>query len=341
MKWLITGGTGFIGCNAAARLIQSGNQVIIFDNLSRKGAESNLEWLRRQGRLEFSRGDVRHYSDLEHVFRLHPDIDVVLHLAGQVAVTTSIIDPLNDFQANAFGTFNMCETVRKFVPGAILLYASTNKVYGPMADTKVIEQETRYMYLDLPNGVSEDCPLDFYSPYGCSKGTGDQYVRDYARIYGLRSVSFRQSCIYGRRQYGIEDQGWVAWFTIAAMLERPVTICGDGKQVRDILFVDDLIECYLKAVERIDRVSGQVYNIGGGPRNTISLLELIQFLDGRSRKKMQYSFADWRKGDQRVFFCDISKANRDFGWKPNVTKDVGLAQLVDWVSKNRASVSLL
>jgi CDP-paratose 2-epimerase len=341
MKWLITGGAGFIGCNAAARLIKSGNQVIIFDNLSRKGSESNLEWLRGQGRLEFSRGDVRHYSDLEHVFLRHPDIDVVLHLGGQTAVTTSIIDPLNDFQANAIGTFNVCETVRKFAPGAILLYASTNKVYGPMIDTKVIEQETRYMYLDLPNGVSEDCPLDFYSPYGCSKGTGDQYVRDYARIYGLRSVSFRQSCIYGRRQYGIEDQGWVAWFTIAATLERPVTICGDGKQVRDILFVDDLIECYLKAVERIDRVSGQVYNIGGGPRNTISLLELIQFLDGLSRKKMQYSFADWRNGDQRVFFCDISKANRDFGWKPNVTKDVGLAQLVDWVSKNRAAVSLL
>ena len=336
MKWFITGGAGFIGCNTAKRLLEDGHKVIIFDNLSRKGASLNLKWLEEQGHFEFIWGDVRNFSQLRQAFRENKDIDVVLHLAAQVAVTTSVKNPREDFEINAFGTFNVCEAVRQFKPDAILLNASTNKVYGVMKDLKIVQHDKRYKYQNIPYGISEEHPIDFHSPYGCSKGAGDQYVVDYARIYRMRTVNFRQSCIYGPRQFGVEDQGWVAWFIICAVLDKIITIYGDGKQVRDLLFVDDLTNCYLKAVELIDNISGQTYNLGGGLENSLSVLELIKLLEEFLSRKINYTFADWRPGDQRVFICDIKKAKQDLGWEPNVSVKEGVHKLLTWVLDNKS-----
>lgn len=336
MRWLITGGAGFIGCNTAARLIADGHEVVIFDNLSRPGADLNLQWLRSHGRYAFVHGDVRDPAALADAFQANQQLDVVLHLAAQVAVTTSVLDPRTDFEINALGTFNVCEAVRKLAPETILLNASTNKVYGAMTTVPVTERKGQYEYLDLPQGVSEEQPVDFHSPYGCSKGSGEQYVKDYAAIYGLRTLSFRQSCIYGSRQFGIEDQGWVAWFAIAAVVKRPITIYGDGKQVRDILFVDDLIESYLKAVERIATITGRVYNIGGGPQNVASLREVLDHLEELVGSKIPRSLAAWRPGDQRVFVSDITRARKDLGWEPKVAKYEGIRRLVRWVTENRS-----
>ncbi|HYB74252.1 MAG TPA: NAD-dependent epimerase/dehydratase family protein [Candidatus Sulfotelmatobacter sp.] len=333
MRWLITGGAGFIGCNAARRLAAEGHDVVVLDNLSRKGATENLAWLRRHGPVTSVFADVKDFRHLKRILGLR--FDVVLHLAAQVAVTTSVLDPRADFEANALGTFNVCEAVRLCCPEAILLNASTNKVYGGMEDVRVVEAEGRYRYADYPQGISEARCLDFHSPYGCSKGAGDQYVRDYARIYGLRTVTFRQSCIYGTRQFGVEDQGWVAWFTIAAALGLPLTIYGDGKQVRDVLYVDDLIDCYLRAVERIDRVSGRAYNIGGGPSHTLSLLELLRHLERLSGRPIPRQFADWRPGDQPVFVCDLTRAEAELGWSPKTSVEEGVARLWAWVIANR------
>jgi CDP-paratose 2-epimerase len=336
MRWLITGGAGFIGCNVAAHLVQEGIEVVVLDNLSRAGARANLEWLRTQGPVTFLEADVRDFDALTRAFRSQRRLDVVLHLAAQVAVTTSVANPREDFEVNALGTFNLCEAVRHFAPEAALLNAATNKVYGEMAHLGVVERDGRYEYVDRPYGVGEDEPVDFHSPYGCSKGSGEQYVRDYARIYGLRTVSFRQSCIYGPRQFGVEDQGWVAWFTIAALLDRPITIYGDGRQVRDVLFVDDLVDCYLTAAAQVDAIRGRVYNVGGGPDNTLSLLELLALLEASLGKPIPRSYADWRPGDQRVFVCDIRRIEADLGWKPRVAKDVGVRRLIEWVRDNRA-----
>jgi len=334
MKWLITGGAGFIGSNVARRLIQQRHSVVVFDNLSRPGAAKNLEWLRGAGNFQLVTGDVRDFSQVAETFKT-AEPDVVLHLAAQVAVTTSVADPRHDFEVNAAGTFNVCEAVRQFVPSAILLNASTNKVYGAMTDLRIELRNGRYEYRDFPNGMSEAQPLDFHSPYGCSKGSADQYVKDYAAIYGLRTVTFRQSCIYGHRQFGVEDQGWVAWFTIAAVFGRPITIYGDGRQVRDILFVEDLVDCYLRSVQHIDNISGHAYNIGGGPRNSASLLEILEFLERALGKKLSWATADWRPGDQRVFVSDITKAKTELGWEPTVSKEEGTARLVTWVLENR------
>ena len=336
MKVLNTGGAGFIGCNAVKRLVDFGDEVVVFDNLSRRGADINLNWLREQGKFEFVKGDVRDFNKLKEVFKMHKNIDVVLHLAAQVAVTTSVSNPREDFEINALGAFNVCEAVRQFNPDAILLYASTNKVYGEMEGVQVIEHNGRYEYADLPKGVSENRPLDFHSPYGCSKGSADQYIIDYSRIYGLRTVSFRQSCIYGYHQFGIEDQGWVAWFIICAVLGKSITIYGDGKQIRDILFIDDLIDCYINAMKRIDIAKGKAYNIGGGPENTISLLELIKLLEEISKEKITYKFSEWRPGDQKVFVCNIEKAKRDLGWVPKTRKEKGIELLYKWVRENRS-----
>ncbi len=334
MKWLITGGAGFIGCNSAKRLIEIGHQVVVFDNLSRRGTDINLKWLREQGNFDFVQGDVKNFEHLKSVFVKHKDIDVVLHLAAQVAVTTSVVNPRDDFEINALGTFNICEAVRQFRLDAILLYASTNKVYGAMQGVEIIEKNGRYEYASLSMGISEQHRLDFHSPYGCSKGSADQYVLDYSRIYGLKTVSFRQSCIYGYHQFGIEDQGWVAWFIICAVLGNDISIYGDGKQIRDILFVDDLIDCYLEAVNNISVVSGNAYNIGGGPQSTMSLLELVSLLQKLIGKKINYKVFDWRPGDQKVFVSNNQKAKRDFGWVPKVAKEDGVKLLYEWVKKN-------
>src|SRR6266542_6170756 len=324
---LITGGAGFIGCNAAQRFLSAGWQVTVWDNLSRRGGKQNLEWLRQFGEFDFSRVDLRNEKQVANGFGQH-HFDMFLHAAGQVAVTSSVTNPREDLECNVLGTFNLLEAVRLQDPEAFFIFASTNKVYGGLEDVRVIERNGRYEYAVLPMGISEAHPLDFHSPYGCSKGAADQYVRDYSRIYGLATVSFRQSCVYGYRQFGIEDQGWVAWFVIAHALNRPVTIYGDGKQTRDVLFIDDLIDAYLLAYERRDRTAGQIYNIGGGPENQLSLNELMEMLKQATGHEGQHSFADWRPGDQKVFVADIRKAKTDLGWEPVHTCRQGVEKLI-------------
>jgi CDP-paratose 2-epimerase len=332
MKIFITGGAGFIGCNLADYHLQHGDEVIVFDNLSRHGTDGNLAWLRERsaGRLTFVRGDIRDYDALRAA--LPDDVDRVYHMAGQVAVTTSVANPRDDFEINAIGTFNVLEAVRTKAPRALLFYASTNKVYGGMEDVVIAEDATRYRYRDFPAGIAEDRPLDFHSPYGCSKGAGDQYVRDYARIYGLRSVVFRQSCIYGWRQFGVEDQGWVAHFCIAARLGRPIAIYGNGKQVRDVLWIEDLIAAYNAAADRIDVAAGQIYNIGGGAAITMSIwAEFGPMLERLAGHPIQVVYGDWRPGDQPVYVSDIRKAERELGWKPQVSLAAGVDRLWQWI----------
>jgi CDP-paratose 2-epimerase len=335
MKIIITGGAGFIGSNAASRYLQRGDRVIVVDNLSRKGSRENWEWLRPQGALEFLALDIREAGELARVFRTHRDARRVLHLAAQVAVTTSVTAPREDFEVNALGTFNVLEGMRQADMTASLLYSSTNKVYGEMNDIGAVKKNGRYGYQSLRFGVPENRNLDFHSPYGCSKGAADQYVIDYHRIYGLRTIVFRQSCIYGYRQFGVEDQGWVAWFMIASQWGRPITIYGDGKQARDILFIDDLLDAYDAAFAAGDPVVGRAYNIGGGPNNVRSLLELVAFIEGRQNRKLSYDFADWRPGDQKVFVSDIRRAQAELGWAPKTSCPLGLDLLYDWVSENK------
>jgi CDP-paratose 2-epimerase len=336
MKWIITGGAGFIGCHAAARFHAAGHHVVVVDNLGRRGARANLNWLREQGIADFIRSDIRDARAMNELFARHADADAVLHLASQVAVTTSVLDPRDDFETNALGTFNVLEAVRTVAQGRpAVLYSSTNKVYGNLEHVRVVERDGRYAYEDRPFGVDEHEPIDCHSPYGCSKGTGDQYVRDYARIYGLRTVVFRQSCIFGTRQMGIEDQGWIAWFCAAATLGRPFTIYGDGKQIRDTLWVGDLIDAYERALDRIDTVRGEVFNLGGGPANTLSLRELVARLEQAIGRRLEPPYADWRPGDQRVFVADIRKAEQVLDWKPQVATTEGVDRLLTWVRENR------
>jgi CDP-paratose 2-epimerase len=310
---LITGGAGFIGVNAARHFHERSWAVTILDNLSRRGASKNLEWLRRQQQTRFEQADIRDSGAMERIVdELRPS--AVLHLAAQVAVTTSVTNPREDFETNALGTFNVLEAIRSKSPESFFINASTNKVYGKMDDIGVVERNGRYEYSDLPNGVDEDRSLDFHSPYGCSKGAADQYAIDYARIYGIRSVTFRQSCIYGTRQFGIEDQGWVAWFT--AVLGKPITIYGNGKQTRDLLNVQDLARAYEAAFERREVVTGQAFNIGGGPTNILSLLELIRYLEEDLNVRAPLQWSDWRPGDQPVFVSNLEKAKRLLEWEP-------------------------
>ena len=335
MSIFITGGAGFIGCNLADHHLRRGDHVIVFDNLSRRGTEINLDWLRAQHgeRLTFIQGDIRAPAAL--LAALPADAERVYHMAGQVAVTTSVVNPREDFEINALGTFNVLEAVRAKAPRAITFYASTNKVFGGMERIAVVEAAGRYRYRDLPLGISENEPLDFHSPYGCSKGAGDQYVRDYARIYGLRTVVFRQSCIYGPRQFGVEDQGWVAHLCIAARLGRPITIYGNGKQVRDVLWIDDLVAAYDAAAAHIDVATGQIYNIGGGPANTMSIwVEFRAVLEKLARHPIPASYGDWRPGDQPVYISDIRKAQREFGWQPQVSMPAGVERLWQWIDAN-------
>ena len=336
---LITGGAGFIGVNVAARELAAGKSVTILDNFSRRGSELNAEWLRSRyptPRLRIVTGDI-------HVDRalLQTEVnraDIVFHFAAQVAVTFSVTDPRHDFEVNALGTFNVLDAARRSRTPPIVLFSSTNKVYGKMADVSVVRQGDRYAYRDLPQGVNESQPLEFLSPYGCSKGTGDQYMLDFDRIYGVPTVVFRQSCIYGEHQFGIEDQGWVAWFTICALQHDPVTIFGDGRQVRDVLFMDDLSDAYELAVEHIDQTHGKAYNIGGGAENTLSLLELVGILRERFDLRLDPAFSDWRPGDQLVYVSDIRRARADFGWTPRVRPSDGVARMLGWLQENRVQL---
>jgi CDP-paratose 2-epimerase len=339
MHILVTGGAGFIGCNLSDRLLQRGHTVTVYDNLSRPRTPYNLEWLQARagaapGTLHFIQADIR---DAVAVAAAAADVAAVFHLAGQVAVTTSVHDPRSDFEINALGTLNVLEAARQSPTRPAVFYASTNKVYGGMEDLAIVEEPTRYCYRDLPGGVPETRALDFHSPYGCSKGAGDQYVRDYQRIYGLPTVVFRQSAIYGPRQFGVEDQGWAAHFVIAAQTGRPITIYGNGKQVRDMLFIDDLIDLYEAALANIETVAGRIYNVGGGPEHAISIWRefapLISRLAGRPVEPAGYG--DWRPGDQPVCILDISRARHELGWQPQVDVEEGITRLWNWVAEHR------
>jgi CDP-paratose 2-epimerase len=335
VKIIITGGAGFIGCNAASRYLERNHEVVVIDNLSRAGGERNLDWLKPQGRLTFLNADIRNAGQIMQIFRTHQDANLVFHLAGQVAVTNSVSDPRLDFEANVLGTFNVLEAARLADLQAPIFFSSSNKVYGGLEGAGILERNGRHACPELSTGVSERQNLDFHSPYGCSKGAADQYVRDYHRIYGLQTVVFRQSCIYGYRQFGLEDQGWVAWFMIATLQGRPVTLYGDGKQVRDVLFIDDLLDAFDAAAANIDKTRGEVYNIGGGPQNLMSLRELLDYLGEKQNRPVAYKQAGWRPGDQKVYVSDIRKAKEEFGWAPKICVKQGLDLLYDWVATNK------
>ena len=315
-------------------MLAEGKAVRILDNFERNGVERNKIWLEEifGERIDYVRGDVR---DANSVSKAMQGVAHVYHLAAQVAVTTSVLDPLSDFYTNALGTLNVLEAARQSKHPPAILLASTNKVYGGMEDVAISESDGRYIYRDLCQGVDENRSLDFHSPYGCSKGAADQYVIDYSRIYGLRTVVFRMSCIYGTRQFGSEDQGWIAHFVISAILGRPLTIYGDGKQIRDVLFVEDLVDAYQSAMAKSDDLKGQVFNIGGGPDNILSLRDLIGELESRLGHSLNTDFDDWRPGDQRVYVSDIRKAKNVLDWNPKVSVSQGVGRLFDWVANNR------
>jgi CDP-paratose 2-epimerase len=334
VKVLITGGAGFIGSNLVKRFLDNGIDVRVLDDLSRKGTPSNLEWLQSlDGNMEFIHGDIRDFDTVKSAMQ---GIDAVYHLAAQVAVTTSVVEPRHDFEVNLLGSFNIMEAARQRPIPPLVLFTSTNKVYGKMDPIPVIERNGRWEYADMITGNAETTPLDFYSPYGCSKGGADQYILDYSRIYGIPSIVFRMSCIYGPRQMGCEDQGWVAFFLIQAARSKSITIFGDGKQIRDVLYVEDLIDAMMLATEKKAVTSGRMYNIGGGPERTLSLLEFIDFIQNKLGLPLPYRFDEWRPGDQKVYVSDIRKAQAEFGWTPRFAPETGITKLYNWIESNRS-----
>jgi CDP-paratose 2-epimerase len=335
MRSLVTGGIGFIGTNLADRLLRDGHEVVLFDNIGRAGVQENLDWLKREHgeRVQFIKGDVRDFGAVEKAAQ---GAGAVFHLAAQVAVTTSITNPQEDFSINAQGTLNVLEAARRQKPMPIFLYTSTNKVYGGLEHYRVVERPTRYEFENLPYGVPETCPLDFHSPYGCSKGAADQYVHDYHRIYGLPSIVFRMSCIYGPHQFGTEDQGWVAHFALTGLRGGRLTIYGDGKQVRDLLYVGDLVDLMSRACEQIKKTAGQVYNVGGGAAHTISVwAELQGPLKAALGKLPPVEYDEFRPGDQRIYVSDIRKVEQQLGWSPRVGIAEGLRRMVESWGKDR------
>ena len=336
MKALITGGCGFLGSNLAVAMLARGDEVVVFDSLYRIGASANLEWLASRPGLRFVHGDVRNANDVERVIaEVQPD--AVAHLAGQVAMTTSLSNPRMDFEVNALGTLNVLEALRRHAPEAALVYSSTNKVYGDLETLATVERSLRWELEDFPAGLPESIAFDPHSPYGCSKGAADVYIRDYARLFGIRAVVFRHSSIYGGRQFSTFDQGWLGWFCEQAMRQAadpslaPFTISGDGKQVRDVLHADDAVAAYLAALGRAHALAGAVFNIGGGMANSLSLLELFGKLEARTGQAPRFRRIAPRESDQRVFVADIGKARRELDWEPHVSADVGLDRMLEWV----------
>jgi CDP-paratose 2-epimerase len=334
MKYLITGGCGFLGSNLALEVFSKGVELCILDNLYRESSYKNLGRLKHKGKFKFIHADIRNQNDVENIIKsVKPD--VIFHLAGQVAMTTSLQNPRLDFEVNALGTFNLLEAVRRFSPDSIMIYSSTNKVYGNLEWVKYEETETRYTIPDFPNGFPETIPLDFHSPYSCSKGAADQYALDYYGIFGIKTVVFRHSSMYGVRQFATYDQGWIGWFCQKALeikmgiLKEPFTISGDGKQVRDILYIDDIVDLYFKAVENIDKVKGKAFNIGGGIENNLSLLELFNFLERELNIKLNYKKLPPRESDQRVFIADISLISKLIDWKSIINKEKGIRMMLD------------
>jgi len=340
MRILITGGAGLVGSHAAEYYAKKGAEVIVLDNLMRsqlfgydkKSVEYNWHWLERYPNIQLIKGDVRNEEDVNRA--IGRGVDVVIHTAGQPGVPLSIRIPKEDFSINAFGTLNVLECVRQKCPDAAFIYCSTNKVYGENVDKILLEeQKTRYVYKET-KGVSEKMSIDHtgHTPYGASKYVGDLYTQEYARIYGMKTGVFRMSCIYGTRQFGFEDQGWVAWFIIAVLSGKPITIYGDGKQVRDLLYVDDLVQAYDFFIQ--SDIKHGVWNIGGGATNTTSLLEFIEFLEKETGKKAKITFNDWRPSDQKVYISDLSKVNKELEWKPYISPENGYRTLITWVKEN-------
>lgn len=338
---LITGGAGFIGTNLAHRILKSGRSVYIYDNLSRPGVEQNVRWLRENhgDRLKVVISDTRNSHSLKSAVQ---HVTQVFHFAAQVAVTTSLSEPMHDFMVNTYGTLNVLEAIRAAKKRPSLIYTSTNKVYGALNDIKILPIGNQYAPTDpivRAYGIGEDRPLDFHSPYGCSKGAADQYVIAYARTYSIPAAVFRMSCIYGPHQFGTEDQGWVAHFLTRALERKPVTIYGDGMQVRDVLFIEDLVDAFLQAQKNIQKISGQAFNIGGGPSNTLSLLELVDLINKIQGEKLFTKFENWRVGDQRYYVSDSRKFREATGWTPRVNARQGVAELYSWLTQRKISVS--
>lgn len=335
MKILITGGCGFLGSNLAKHAIESGHELAVFDNLYRNGSVDNLQWLKTLGSFQFIHGDIRNANDVQRTVRdFKPD--AVFHLAGQVAMTTSIANTRMDFEINAMGSLNVLEAVRDHAPNASVLYSSTNKVYGDLEQYRYEETATRFQCIDKPEGFGESVPLEFHSPYGCSKGAADQYMLDFARIFGLNTVVFRHSSMYGGRQFATADQGWVGWFCQKAVEAKrgntkPFTISGTGKQVRDVLHGDDMIRLYFSTLQHMDQARGQVFNIGGGMGNSLSLLELFGLLESIVNVPLAFTRLAPRESDQRVFVADIAKAKRLLDWAPQVSCQQGISSMVQWV----------
>lgn len=334
-KFLITGGCGFLGSNIAAAVMREGHELALLDNLSRQGSAENLQWLRAQGEFRFAHGDIRAADDVaEAVASFKPD--AIFHLAGQVAMTTSLQRPRLDFEINALGSLNLLEAVRAHCPDAAIIYSSTNKVYGDLEHLRYEESSTRYTLPDFPCGLPETVGLDFHSPYGCSKGCADQYMLDFGRMYGLKTVVFRHSSMYGGRQFSTADQGWIGWFCGQAVRQSggdltDFTISGNGKQVRDVLHADDMVALYLSAVRNVGRIAGQAFNVGGGADNSLSILELMDLLEDIIGTKLHKRHIAPRESDQRVFVADLHKVRSMLGWAPRVSKEEGVRRMVEWV----------
>ncbi len=337
MKLLVTGGCGFLGSNLASAALLRGDELVVFDNLYSSGSRENLNWLQGQGEFAFEHGDIRNQNDLTRVIQAF-NPDAIFHLAGQVAMTTSIANPRMDFEVNVMGTHNLLEAVRLYAPMATVVYSSTNKVYGDLEQFTYRETKTRFECIERPNGFDENTPLEFHSPYGCSKGAADQYMLDYARIFGLKTVVFRHSSMYGGRQFATYDQGWVGWFCQKAIETRngtidiPFTISGSGKQVRDVLHSEDMKRLYFSAHANIDKATGQVFNIGGGMTNSLSLLELFSLLEEITGVELNYTKLPVRESDQQVFVADITKAKDVLGWEPKVVPSQGISQMIEWIT---------
>jgi CDP-paratose 2-epimerase len=342
MIWLVTGGCGFVGTNLADCLLTGGEAVVVVDNLSRIGSRENLAWLySKHGKdWRFVQADIRHAAGIQKLIG-ETQPQVIAHLAGQVAMTTSIADPRLDFEINALGTLNVLEAVRLASPATSVFFSSTNKVYGELEQLAYEETAARYILPQYPFGLDESLPLDGHSPYGCSKLCAEQYIHDYYRIYGIRTVVFRHSSMYGGRQYATFDQGWIGWFCQKALdafdpSSQPFTINGNGKQVRDVLYADDLVDVYLRAAQQIDRAAGRIYNIGGGVANSLSLLELFDLLEKSTGHSMRYEQLPWRLGDQKVFIADYRNAKRDLGWEPRISKTQGVQAALEWARQIRS-----
>ena len=335
MKYLITGGCGFVGSNLAAEVLKRGEELFVFDNLFRFGSSQNLDWLKKQGNFKYYPYDIRNNNDVETVIKeVKPDY--IFHLSGQVAMTTSIANPRLDFEVNAIGTYNVLEAVRKYSPKSVILYSSTNKVYGDFDYFTFAEKETRYVCNEFPTGFPETISLNFTSPYGCSKGSADQYLLDYHRIFGIKTIVFRHSSMYGSNQHATFDQGWIGWFCQKALeikkgiTRDPFTISGTGKQVRDVLHGSDVVNLYFKAKDKKEAF-GNAFNIGGGIENSMSLLELFLLLENKFNIQMRYNQLPWRENDQKVFVADNSKARTIIDWTPGTSINEGIDKMLKWL----------